>query len=35
MNNAISKIHNKIDYTIIDGNKFKTEKNKIQVYSEG
>ena len=26
MNNAISKIHNKIDYTIIDGNKFKTEK---------
>ena len=26
MNNAISKIHNIIDYTIIDGNKFKTEK---------
>ena len=26
MNNAISKIHKKIDYTIIDGNKFKTEK---------
>ena len=26
MNNAISKIQNKIDYTIIDGNKFKTEK---------
>ena len=26
MNNAISEIHNKIDYTIIDGNKFKTEK---------
>ena len=26
MNNAISKIHSIIDYTIIDGNKFKTEK---------
>ena len=26
MNNAISKIRNIIDYTIIDGNKFKTEK---------
>ena len=26
MNNAISKIHNIIDYMIIDGNKFKTEK---------
>ena len=26
MNNAISKIHNIIDYIIIDGNKFKTEK---------
>lgn len=29
MNNAISKIKNKIDYIIIDGNKFKTKK-KIQ-----
>ena len=27
MNNAISKIKKKIDYTLIDGNKFKTEKN--------
>ena len=26
MNNAISKIKNKIDYIIIDGNKFKTKK---------
>ena len=36
MNNAISKIHSIIDYTIIDGNKFKTEKKiKYKCIVEG